>query len=88
MTTKQLALTYFIIFLFGVSPVILAVLNEWIGKRLGGVDADGNPPVRWGIAFGERSQSMVVLGWLALLTGPLAMAAALAATYYWFVNPL
>ncbi|MFK8164259.1 MAG: hypothetical protein AB8H12_17570 [Lewinella sp.] len=88
MTIIQLALAYFLIFLFGVFPVVLAGVIELMGKYLGGQDVNGNPPARWGISFGKGSNGMVIMGWLALITGPLAIAAALAVTYYWWQFPV
>jgi hypothetical protein len=84
MTTTQIILTYFFIVLIAIFPVFLVGIAEVVGKWLGcNINEGGTDPcIRFGFKFGKVLNGMMVMGWLVLFTGPLAMLGAIGFTAY------
>jgi hypothetical protein len=84
MTTAQILLTYLFIVLFALLPVFLVGIAATVGKWLGcNINEGGTDPcIRFGIKFGKVLNGMMVMGWLVLLTGPVAMLGAISFSAY------
>ncbi|WP_020568010.1 hypothetical protein [Neolewinella persica] len=88
MTTIHITFTYLLILLFALFPVFLVGIAEVTGKWLGcNINEGGTDPcIRFGFNFGRVLNGMMVMGWLVLLTGPLALLAAIGFTTYLVLN--
>lgn len=84
MSTSSIILTYLAIALFGMSPILLAVFSGTIAKWLGCTvnESKTYPCVRWGFDFGKLLYTMFVLGWLSLMTMPIAMVLGIVFSVY------
>lgn len=84
MTTGNTLLIYLVIALFGLSPFFSALISGAIGHWLGcNINEGGTDPCRrWGIDFGKVLYPMFVMGWLMLLTMPIAMLLGIGFTVY------
>ena len=84
MSTTPIVIIYLVIVLFGLFPFFLVGIASAVGKWLGcNINEGGTDPcIRFGIGFGKVLNGMMIMGWLVLLTGPLAMMAAIGFTVY------
>ncbi|WP_147929626.1 hypothetical protein [Neolewinella aurantiaca] len=78
---------YAVLFLIGAGPALVAMLGFLLGNLLGcNINEAGTDPcVRNGVEWGETLSSMVVFGWLTIVTFPLAACAAIGYTVYLFL---
>lgn len=84
MTTGFIISVYLAIFFFAIIPFILAVLADAIGNWLGcNINEGGTDPcIRWGVDFGRVLYPMFVMGWLTLMTIPIATVLGIGFTVY------
>lgn len=87
MTTGNIILVYLGIAFFGLCPIIPVFTSGAIGKWLGcNINEAGTDPCfRWGINFSKMLYPMFVMGWLTLMTMPLAMLLGIGFTVYLLV---
>lgn len=87
MTTGYIVLIYLSIALFGLSPFFSAILSGVVGNWLGcNINEGGTDPChRWGMDFGKVLYPMFVMGWLSLITVPIAMLLGIGFTVYLLV---
>lgn len=87
MTTGYIVFIYLAIAFFAISPFLLAVLSDLIGNWLGcNINEGGTDPCfRWGLDFGKVLYPMFVMGWLTLMTMPVAVLIAIGFTVYLFM---
>lgn len=84
MSTTSIILIYLAIFLLGAFPFFLVGIAGAVGKWLGcNINEGGTDPcIRFGVEFGKVLNGMMVMGWLVLLTGPLAMLLTIGFSVY------
>jgi len=84
MSTSSITLIYLAITLFAISPFLLAVLADVVGDWLGcNINEGGTDPcLRWGFDFGKFLYPMFVMGWLTLMTIPVAVLLGIGFTIY------
>lgn len=75
---------YTALFFLGLGPVLVSILAFNIGKRLGcNINEGGTDPcIRNGKDWGKILNPMAVVGWLSVVTLPVAFFAAIGYTYY------
>lgn len=77
-------LVYLGIFLFSISPLLLAISAGTVGKWLGCQVNEGNahPCICFGRDIGRLLYACFVMGWLSLITGPVGLALAIGYTVW------
>ena len=81
---KRQLLGYLLIALFGISPVLIAILSGAIATGFGCRVDEGSahPCIVFGADRGQLFYTLGVLGWLSLGTVPLAFLIAIGYTIY------
>ena len=85
---KRIFLGYLGIAIFAFSPIIITLLAAFFGLCLGcELNAAGSDPcIRLGIPFGEYLYGFIMMHFLAMVTIPAGMAAAIIWTIYLLIR--
>jgi hypothetical protein len=88
MTTRKIIITYCLIILYSVAPILCVLISSAVAAAAGSrLDEGGSHPTYiLGVDVGGILAVMFVCGWFTLVTVPTGLIAMLVFTIFWVVR--